>query len=108
MEATIITITKIGIQPSHLPAVLRLRRRAGPPAPVRDEALLFRVIRAAFLQRRKTLPNALAAGLGVSREQAERAVQNAGFDTRIRGENVDVVGFATITDELSKILSADL
>lgn len=95
-------------QPKVTSAVLRLKRRAGPPAPVRDEALLFRVIRAAFLQRRKTLPNALAAGLGVSREQAERAVQNAGFDTRIRGENVDVVGFATITDELSKILSVDL
>ena len=95
-------------QPKVTSAIIRLRRRAVPPAPVRDEELLFRLVRAAFNQRRKTLPNALAAGLGVSRQQAETAVQNAGFDTRIRGESVDVVGFAKISDELSKILSADL
>ncbi len=95
-------------QPKVTSAIIRLRRRAVPPAPVRDEELLFRLVRAAFNQRRKTLPNALAAGLGVSRQQAETAVQNAGFNTRIRGESVDVVGFAKISDELSKILSADL
>ena len=66
------------------------------------------VIRAAFAQRRKTLPNALAAGLGIPRERAERALENAGFDTRIRGESVDLVGFAKISDELGKILSVDL
>lgn len=95
-------------QPKVNSAVIRLRRRAGPPVPVRDEELLLRTIRAAFNQRRKTLPNALAAGLGIRREQAERALENAGFDTRIRGENVELVGFATISDELGKILSADL
>ena len=95
-------------QPKVTSAVIRLRKRAAPPAPVRDEALLFRTVRAAFNQRRKTLPNALAAGLGIRREEAEEAVRNAGFDTRIRGENVDLVGFAAITDELSKILSVDL
>lgn len=95
-------------QPKVTSAIIRLRRRTEPPAAVRDEELLFRMIRAAFNQRRKTLPNALAAGLGIHREQAEQALQNAGFDTRIRGESVDLVGFAKICDELSKILSADL
>ena len=95
-------------QPKVTSTVIRLTRRERPPVGVKDEALLFRVIRAAFNQRRKTLPNALAAGLGIHREQAEQALQNAGFDTRIRGESVDLVGFAKICDELSKILSADL
>ena len=95
-------------QPKVTSAVLRLRRRETPVAPADDEALLFAVIRAAFAQRRKTLPNALAAGLGVRREQAEKAVENAGFDPRIRGESVDLVGFAKISDELGKIRSVDL
>ena len=95
-------------QPKVTSAVIRLRRRAEAPVPVQDEELLLRTVRAAFNQRRKTLPNALAAGLGVSREQAEAAVKNAGFDTRIRGESVDIVGFAKISDELGKKLSADL
>ena len=95
-------------QPKVTSAVIRLRRRAEPPAAVRDEELLFRAVRAAFNQRRKTLPNALAAGLGIPREQAAAALEKAGFDTRIRGESVDLVGFAKISDELSKILSADL
>lgn len=95
-------------QPKVTSAVIRLRRRTEPPVPVRDEQLLLSMIRAAFNQRRKTLPNALAAGLGIPREQAEKALQKAGFDTRIRGESVGLVGFAKICDELSKILSADL
>ncbi len=95
-------------QPKVTSAVMRLRRRAGTPAPVADEKLLLRLIRAAFSQRRKTLPNAIAIGLGVSREQAEQAVRKAGFDTRIRGEDVELVGFAKICDELGKITSVDL
>ena len=95
-------------QPKVTSSVLRLTRRETPPADVADEALFFRVVRAAFNQRRKTLPNALAAGLSIPREQAEEALRNAGFDTRIRGEIVDIVGFAKISDELNRILSADL
>ena len=95
-------------QPKVTSAVIRLTRREKPPAAVQDEELLFRIIRAAFNQRRKTLTNGLCSGLGLRREQAERALQNAGFDTRIRGEVLDLVGFAKIADELNKILSTDL
>ena len=95
-------------QPKVTSAVIRLRRRAEPPVETADEELLFRVIRAAFNQRRKTLPNAVAAGLGLSRGTVETALENAGFDTRIRGEAVNLGGFAKISDELSKILYTDL
>ena len=95
-------------QPKVTSAVIRLTRRDAPPIPVQDEALLFKVIRAAFNQRRKTLTNALMSGLSLSREQAETALKNTGFDTKIRGEVLDIGGFAKISDELYRILSADL
>ncbi len=90
-------------------AVVRLRRRESLPAPVEDEALLFRVIRAAFNQRRKTLVNALCAGIGeVTKEEAEYVVKKAGFDPKIRGEALEIGGFAKIADEIGKILKPDL
>ena len=95
-------------QPKVTSAVIRLRRRSTPPAPVEDEELLLKLIRAAFNQRRKTLVNAMSAGLGLPKEEAETALRNAGFDTRIRGEALDLVGFAKLADELNKIRSADL
>ena len=95
-------------QPKVTSAVIRLKKREKPPVATRSEKLLFAVIRAAFNQRRKTLANGLCSGLNLSREQAENAIRNAGFDTKIRGETLDVVGFAKITDELDKIRSSDL
>ena len=86
-------------QPKVTSSVIRLTRRGAPPLPVSDEALLFRVIRAAFNQRRKTLANALAAGIdGLGKEAAEAVLLEGGFDGRIRGEAVDLGGFVTIAD----------
>ena len=91
-------------QPKVTSAVIRLTRRAAPPVPVGDEELLFRIIRAAFNQRRKTLINALAAALPeLGKEQLERALQNCGFDAKIRGEVLDIGGFAKIADEIQGI-----
>ena len=95
-------------QPKVTSSVIRLTRRAAPPVCVEDEALLFRVIRAAFNQRRKTLVNALSAGLGLSKERLETALRNGGFDTRIRGEALELGGFAKISDEIRRMESADL
>ena len=89
-------------QPKVTSSVIRLTRRAEKPFPVKDEQLLFRVIRAAFNQRRKTLVNALAAGIGgLDKETAEDALKECGFDPRIRGEAVGLGGFAAISDCLS-------
>ena len=92
-------------QPKVTSSVIRLTRRAEPPFPVSDEQLLFRVIRAAFNQRRKTLVNALCAGIGgMTKDLAEQVLQNCGFDPRIRGEAVELGGFATISDEIRRNL----
>ena len=96
-------------QPKVTSAVIRLTRRAEPPVAVEDEKLLFRVIRAAFNQRRKTLVNALSAGVGgLSKEQAENVLKNCGFDPKIRGEVLELGGFAKISDEIHRILPANL
>ena len=87
-------------QPKVTSSVIRLTRRKERPFAVSDEELLFRVIRAAFNQRRKTLANALSAGLGLTRAEIETALAECGLDARIRGEALDLASFVQITDAL--------
>ena len=91
-------------QPKVTSSVIRLTRRMEKPFAVSDEQLLFQIIRAAFNQRRKTLANALASGLGCERALIEQALENCGFDIRIRGEALDLGSFVALTDELAKRL----
>ena len=96
-------------QPKVTSSVIRLRRREKPPVQVSDEELMFRLIRAAFNQRRKTLVNAVCSNMGnLTKEQVAEALEKCGFDTRIRGEVLDIGGFAKLTDEISRIIKADL
>ena len=87
-------------QPKVTSSVIRLTRRAEKPFEVSDEELLFTIIRAAFNQRRKTLPNALSAGLGTERSEIERVLEDCGLDPKIRGEALDLDAFGRITDGL--------
>ena len=88
-------------QPKVTSAVVRLRRRAEPPAAVEDEALFFRTVRAAFAQRRKTLSNALMAGFSaLDRAAAEACLAEAGLDPRVRGEALSLLQFAALSDAL--------
>ena len=87
--------------PKVTSTVVRLRMRSAPPADVQDEALLFTIVRAAFSQRRKTLINALAAGVpGCDKARAAAAVAACGFDARVRGETLDPVQFAALSNAL--------
>ena len=91
-------------QPKVTSAVIRLSRREKPPAETDDEELMFRIIRAAFNQRRKTLPNALAAAFPeLGREKCAQALENRGIDTNVRGEVLDLHEFARISNELHRI-----
>ncbi len=91
--------------PKVTSTVVRLRMRSAPPADVRDEALLFAIVRAAFSQRRKTLINALAAGVsGCDKARAAAAVAACGLDARVRGETLDLAQFAALSNALSSEL----
>lgn len=76
--------------------VVRLRRRLSPPTPAPRGALL-RVVRAAFAHRRKTLRNALAAGLLADREPVEDVLSAAGIAGDRRGETLDMEEFGRLT-----------
>jgi len=84
-------------------AVVVLEPRAVPPVDVGDEGLFFRVVRAAFAQRRKTLRNTLAAGLAVSPAAVEAACRAAGVDAGRRGETLDLAAFAALTRSLRAV-----
>ena len=81
-------------------AVIRLTVHGQPPVACRDEALLFRVIRTAFGQRRKTLANALA---GVyTKEKAAAAMEAAGLSASARAEQLTLEQFACLADQLAE------
>ena len=89
-------------QPKVTSAVVLLRRRETPLCEVADEELFFRVIRAAFNQRRKTLPNALTAAFpDLSKEETETILQKCSLHPKIRGEMLTLSEFAEISNEIS-------
>lgn len=89
--------------PKVTSSVIQLRRREHPVCAVQDEQFMFRIIRAAFNQRRKTLVNALSAGMGErSKEELAQAIADCGFDERIRGEALSLEQFAALADRLAK------
>ena len=83
-------------------AVIRLKRLETPSVSVKDEIQMFKLIRAAFNQRRKTLANAIKnfEGLSFGREEVENALTAIGLDTRVRGEALGLEEFARLSDEL--------
>jgi len=82
-------------------AVVRLTLRKEPPVPVKDEAMLFRVMRGAFAQRRKTMLNGLSAALNLPKEQMAALLEQAQVDPGARAEQLDLAAFARISDQLS-------
>lgn len=84
-------------------AVLNLKIRDTAPVQPIDETLFFRVVKAAFAQRRKTLSNCLAHGVGLDKETARKALTECGFDPRIRGECLSVEDFAAVADLIADI-----
>lgn len=78
-------------------AVLHLRPHREPPVLVADPGRFAAVVRAAFSQRRKSLANALAAGLGLGTERARQVVEAAGIDPARRAETLSLAEFAHLT-----------
>lgn len=81
-------------------AVIRLERYEKPPVQVTDEKLMFRIIRASFNQRRKTLVNGLknSQELSYSREEIEEVLNECGIPLNIRGEALTLAEFASLAN----------
>lgn len=87
-------------------AVIRLTRHTQSPVKVKDETLMFRLIRASFNQRRKTLLNGLsnAAELSFHKSEIEQALTDCGLPPSIRGEALTLEQFAELADALYPFL----
>lgn len=85
-------------------AVIRLTRHKEAPVKTVDEKLMFRLIRASFNQRRKTLVNSLknSPELSFSKEEIQEAIAACGFSEGVRGEALTLADFAALTNELKK------
>lgn len=85
-------------------AVIRLTRHEQPPVQVADEKLMFRLIRAAFNQRRKTLANSLnnSPELFFPKEQIQEAIAALDVSPSVRGEALSLEQFAQLANLLSK------
>ena len=83
-------------------AVIRLERYEEPPVQVKDERLMFRIIRASFNQRRKTLANGLknSPELDFTKEEIEAAIETLGKGASVRGEALTLEEFARLSDVL--------
>ena len=85
-------------------AVIRLTRYEEPPVTVKDESLMFKLIRASFNQRRKTLQNGIANSpeLPYSKAQVEKALEKMGLAANVRGESLTLAEFAKLSDIISE------
>ena len=86
-------------------AVIKLTVHEKPPVTVRDEKLMFRLIRASFNQRRKTLANGLnnSPELHYSKEQIAEAIERLELSPSVRGEALNLEQFAKLADVLLEL-----
>ncbi|MCD2493349.1 16S rRNA (adenine(1518)-N(6)/adenine(1519)-N(6))-dimethyltransferase RsmA [Lacrimispora sp. NSJ-141] len=86
-------------------AVIRLTRHREPAVQVKDEKLLFRLIRASFNQRRKTLQNGWSnsSELSFSKEEIAEVIRAMGLSSTVRGETLTLEQFAGLSNLLSEL-----
>lgn len=86
-------------------AVVNLAIREEPPFELLDKEFFFKVVKASFAQRRKTLANGLANApyLGVTREKVYQVLEKMGKDSQIRGEKLSPAEFGELSNELFKL-----
>ena len=85
-------------------AVIRLDRYENPPVKVNDEKLMFKIIRASFNQRRKTLANGLknSPEINFTKEEIEEAIESLNKGASVRGEALTLEEFAALTNYFTK------
>lgn len=94
-------------QPKVTSAVLKLNVRTQPVCRIVSEKMFFRVVRAAFAQRRKTLLNALSSGFpGLSKQTLAALLADCGLAPTVRGETLDIPAFARLANALAELPEA--
>ena len=83
--------------------VIKLTVRSQPEFVPTDEKFFFKVVKAAFSQRRKTAANGLASGLGMSKDKIFEALSNASLDKNVRAEKLTMEEMYNLSEELYKL-----
>lgn len=81
-------------------SVIRLDIRPEPTVELSDEKFFFKVVKAAFGQRRKTASNSLSAGLGIPKDRINAAIAAAGFPQAVRAESLDMQALALLSESI--------
>jgi 16S rRNA (adenine1518-N6/adenine1519-N6)-dimethyltransferase len=89
-------------------AVVKLQRLKQPRIKVGNEALLFKLIKAAFSQRRKTISNSLAADTGFDKDKVELALEKCGINSKRRGETLSLEEFGALCRAFEKLRSTNI
>ena len=85
--------------------VVRIRLHKTKPYSPKDDKTLFRTIKGAFEQRRKTLPNALSACFSeLDKDEITNAIVECGHNPDIRGEKLSIEQFVTLADKLYELI----
>ncbi len=79
-----------------------LERREAPLVAVNDETHFLRLVKAAFVMRRKTILNNLISGMSLSREQAEQSLAEAGIPANARAEALSIKQLGLLSNALSR------
>lgn len=88
--------------------VIKLKLRKENPVKLEDEELFFKFIKVAFMQRRKTLINAISNSGLMAKEQTQRLLKDVGLDEKVRGENLNMQDFANLTNVYYKYKKNEL
>ncbi len=80
--------------------VIRLNIRKEPAVRVSDEKKFFKMVKAAFAQRRKTAVNSIASGMSISKDKVSEAITAAGLDVNVRAEKLSMQELADICEKL--------
>ena len=85
-------------------SVIRMDIRPQPENPVSDEKMFFKMVHAAFGQRRKTASNSISSGMGVPKDVVIRAIEECGFEPSVRAETMDMAQLSMLSDKIVELL----
>lgn len=82
--------------------VIKLKLRKEPPVQIKNEEIFFKLIKASFMQRRKTLINGITNSGIMKKEEFKELLKKVGLNENVRGESLSLQDFANIANEMSK------
>ncbi len=85
-------------------AVIKLSIYDTPPIKTEDEEVFFKMVKAIFMQRRKTALNGISAGMNLSKEAVAKAIENAGFDSAVRAEKLNLEELCILSNNLKEVM----